>query len=311
VTASAVKAACRVLVNPGKAASVRLDAVETLRPYLPDELWYEFAFPALLKAATDSFAPAELRAACLRLLPQRGFRGDIAALRAPFLECTASRSSKVRAASTGALAKLRLPEARALLRRMLKDVPEVAAAARSSLVDSLDSKEWALPYWGKPPKARRGTHAAFLQRAIDLAVENVQSGRGGPFGAVIVRKGRIIAEGVNLVTAVNDPSAHAEVMAIRAACAFENRLRLEDCAIYSSCEPCPMCLGAIHGARLGQLYFAATRDDAAAAGFDDSFIYDQLPVAPSERSIPAKQALVGEGQEPVNAWLADPDRLDY
>ncbi len=151
-----------------------------------------------------------------------------------------------------------------------------------------DDTNFDVANWVKP-KPRRGNHATFLQWAIDLAVENVKSGRGGPFGAVIVRNGRIVAEGTNLVTAINDPTAHAEVMAIRAACGLQERLHLEDCIIYSSCEPCPMCLGAIHSAKLAGLYFAATRDDAAAAGFDDSFIYDQLPLKPAARSIPAKR----------------------
>ena len=151
-----------------------------------------------------------------------------------------------------------------------------------------DDTNFDVAYWVKP-KPHRGNHASFLQRAIDLAVENVESGRGGPFGAVIVRKGRIIAEGTNLVTAINDPTAHAEVMAIRAACGLQKRLHLDDCVIYSSCEPCPMCLGALHSAKLAGLFFAATRDDAAAAGFDDSFIYDQLPLKPAARSVPAKR----------------------
>lgn len=151
-----------------------------------------------------------------------------------------------------------------------------------------DDTNFDVADWVKP-KPRRGNDSSFLQRAIDLAVENVKSGRGGPFGAVIVCRGRIVAEGTNLVTAINDPTAHAEVMAIRAACGLQERLHLEDCVIYSSCEPCPMCLGAIHSAKLAGLYFAATRDDAAAAGFDDSFIYDQLPLKPAARSIPAKR----------------------
>ena len=217
-----------------------------------------------------------------------------------------------RAAAVWGLAESGDPDSAPALRRLTKDrEPAVARAARSGLVQFVDPIMPELPAWRKPPKALRGTHATFLQRAIDLAVENVQSGRGGPFGAVVVRKGRIVAEGVNLVTAVNDPTAHAEVIAIRAACDLLNRLHLGDCAIYSSCEPCPMCLGAIHWSRLGQLYFAATREDAAAAGFDDSFIYDQVPLAPPARSIPAKRQLAKEGRSPLDAWLADPERLEY
>ncbi len=220
--------------------------------------------------------------------------------------------AEARRAAIWGLAESKDPDSARVLRRLTKDKePAIARAARSTLVNFVDPVRCDLPVWRKPPKALRGTYATFLQRAINLAVENVQSGRGGPFGAVVVRKGRIIAEGVNLVTAVNDPTAHAEVIAIRAACDLLNQLHLGDCAIYSSCEPCPMCLGAIHWSRLGQLYFAATREDAAAAGFDDSFIYDQVPLAPAARSIPAKRQLAREGKWPLDAWLADLERLEY
>ncbi len=308
---SAAKAICRTLTSRRQPHRARLDAVLELQRYWTDQLWYEIVFPALLKTAADPTEPVELRAACLHLLPQRDFKGDATRLLPLLTECAGSRSPRLRAAATGPLAKLNLPEAHALLRSLLQDQPAVARAARSSVVDSLEPRVWALPAWGDPPKSRRGTHSAFLQRAIDLAVENVQSGRGGPFGAVIARDGRIIAEGVNLVTAVNDPTAHAEVMAIRAACKYENSLHLNDCIIYSSCEPCPMCLGAIHWARVGQLHFAATREDAATADFDDSFIYDQVPLAPAARSIPSKRLLAQEGTAPLAAWQADPARLSY
>lgn len=172
--------------------------------------------------------------------------------------------------------------------------------------------DWLPPRWKRPTRVLRGaTHREYLTRAIELAVANVSSGRGGPFGAVIVRDGRVIAEGTNLVTAINDPSAHAEVLAIRAACGLTRRLHLDDCAIYSSCEPCPMCLGAIHWARLGALYFSATREDAAAAGFDDSLIYEQTPLAPAARSIPARRMLAAEGRAPLEAWLADETGIRY
>ena len=183
--------------------------------------------------------------------------------------------------------------------------------ARDSLVAKLNPPVYDLPRFFQPPKPLRGSHSTFLQRAIDLAVANVTSGRGGPFGAVVVRDGHIVAEGTNLVTAGNDPSAHAEVMAIRAACAYENKLLLDDCTIYSSCEPCPMCLGAIHWARLSKLYFAATRQDAAEAGFDDSIIYDQLPLSPAQRSVPARQMLVRQGRAPLQRWMENPERLEY
>ncbi len=220
--------------------------------------------------------------------------------------------AELRKATTWALSQSQDPESAIVLRRLTRDrEPAVAREARRGLVQFIDPVMHDLPAWRKPHKALRGTKATFLQRAIDLAVENVQSGRGGPFGAVVVRQGRIFAEGVNLVTAVNDPTAHAEVIAIRAACDLLNLLHLSDCTMYSSCEPCPMCLGAIHWSRLGQLYFAATREDAAAAGFDDSFIYDQVPLAPASRSIPAKRQLAREGKSPVDAWLADTERLEY
>lgn len=128
------------------------------------------------------------------------------------------------------------------------------------------------------------THQELMRRAIQLAVDNVKNG-GGPFGAVIARNGEIIAEGVNRVTPNHDPTAHAEVQAIRAAAARLENFDLAGCSIYSSCEPCPMCLGAIYWAHLDHLYFAATKTDAARAGFDDAFIYDELPLPPSSSII--------------------------
>jgi len=124
------------------------------------------------------------------------------------------------------------------------------------------------------------TKEEFMQKAIDLASENVKSGNGGPFGAIIVKNGEIIATGVNNVTTYNDPTAHAEVTAIRNACKELNTFQLDDCEIYSSCEPCPMCLGAIYWARPKALYFAADKDDAAEVGFDDSFLdYNSRSIA--------------------------------
>src|SRR5579863_3535871 len=116
----------------------------------------------------------------------------------------------------------------------------------------------------------------FMARAIQLSIDSVRAGEGGPFGAVIVREGKIIAEGVNRVTSSNDPTAHAEVLAIRQACEALGVFELKDCELYTSCEPCPMCLGAIYWARLSQIYFANTAEDAAKIGFDDSFIYNEL-----------------------------------
>ena len=125
----------------------------------------------------------------------------------------------------------------------------------------------------------------FMKQAITLALESVRAQGGGPFGALVKDK-RVIATGINLVTASNDPTAHAEVVAIRAACQVLKTYELNGCEIYCSCEPCPMCLGAIYWSRLARFYFSATRQDAAKASFDDSFIYDELPLAPEQRSIP-------------------------
>jgi tRNA(Arg) A34 adenosine deaminase TadA len=126
----------------------------------------------------------------------------------------------------------------------------------------------------------------FMEKAIQLARENIKSGKGGPFGAVVVKDGKIIASAMNEVTSSDDPTAHAEVVAIRRACKELNTYQLEGCEIYSSCEPCPMCLGAIYWARPARVYFAGTRKDAANSGFDDEFIYREIELPPGERKIP-------------------------
>jgi len=150
-----------------------------------------------------------------------------------------------------------------------------------------------------------------MHRAIELAVENVEQGRGGPFAAIVVRDGKVIAEGTNLVTSANDPTAHAEIVAIRKACSTLGTFQLTGCDLYATCEPCPMCLGAIYWARIQRLYFAATAADAAAAGFDDSFICDQLQLRPSERRIPALQIMHQAALAAFAAWLSKPDRVPY
>ena len=150
-----------------------------------------------------------------------------------------------------------------------------------------------------------------MARAIQLSVESVHSGRGGPFGAVIVRNGEIIAEGVNRVTSSNDPTAHAEVVAIRQACAKLGTFELKDCELYTSCEPCPMCLGAIYWARLSRIHYANTAADAAAIGFDDSFIYNELQVTPAERRIPTQQMMREEALAAFRAWAEKPDKKPY
>lgn len=150
-----------------------------------------------------------------------------------------------------------------------------------------------------------------MARAIALSIENVTRGTGGPFGCVVVRNGKIIAEGANQVTATNDPTAHAEIVAIRQACNELAAFQLEDCEIYSSCEPCPMCLGAIYWARPSKLYFASTAEDAARAGFDDRFIYEQLEVDYRNRTIPAIQLMREEAREAFRLWQQNSNRVDY
>ncbi len=153
--------------------------------------------------------------------------------------------------------------------------------------------------------------AAWMRQAIALATKNVERGRGGPFGAVVVRDGEVIATGVNQVTANNDPTAHAEVMAIRAACQHLGDFRLEGCDLYTSCEPCPMCLAAIYWARCRAVFFGNTAADAAAAGFDDSILYEQIRRPIPERSLPMAQMLAEEAQASFAAWRVAPGKVTY
>lgn len=152
---------------------------------------------------------------------------------------------------------------------------------------------------------------AFMHEAIRQAVENVRSGRGGPFAALVVKEGRVVAIGSNCVTSTNDPTAHAEVIAIREACRALNTFQLSGCELYTSCEPCPMCLGAIYWARPDRVYFAATASDAADAGFDDSFIYEELKRPNSERRIPFEAMMRESGLEPFRVWKQKADRIEY
>ena len=151
----------------------------------------------------------------------------------------------------------------------------------------------------------------FMARAIELALENVGSGSGGPFAAVVVKEGRIVAEGTNQVTSRNDPTAHAEIVAIREACRELGSFQLTGCEIYTSCEPCPMCLGAIYWARPARVYFAATAADAARFGFDDSFIGGELRKPPGQRGIPLTQMKGEETLAPFVAWEQKPDKIKY
>ncbi len=154
-------------------------------------------------------------------------------------------------------------------------------------------------------------HSIFLQQAIDLAVESVRSGQGGPYGAVIVRGDELIAASGNKVTTNIDPTAHAEIMAIRLACIKLNSFQLQGCTLYSSCEPCPMCLGAIYWARLERVYFACSRHDAASANFDDSFIYDEISVLPHQRRIAMLHLTLPNAMRPFNDWAEKNDKVLY
>jgi guanine deaminase len=151
----------------------------------------------------------------------------------------------------------------------------------------------------------------FMARAIQLSLDNVHSGRGGPFGAVVVKDGAVIAEGSNQVTSTNDPTAHAEVVAIREACRNLALFDLEGCEIYCSCEPCPMCLGAIYWARLSRIYFANADEDASRIGFDDSLIYRELAQPHSQRKIPTIQMMREEALEAFRAWQNKPNKIEY
>ena len=151
----------------------------------------------------------------------------------------------------------------------------------------------------------------FMAEAIRLAVENVKSGKGGPFGAVIVKNGEIISTGVNQVTSINDPTAHAEVVAIREACKKLNSFQLEGCEIYASCEPCPMCLGAIYWARPHKIYFAGTKQDAAEIDFDDSFIYKEINVPIENRQIHTIHIRHINALAPFIEWKNKIDKIEY
>jgi guanine deaminase len=151
----------------------------------------------------------------------------------------------------------------------------------------------------------------FMARAIALSIENVRLGHGGPFAAVVVKDGKIIAEGTNQVTARNDPTAHAEIVAIREACKSLGHFQLTGCEIYATCEPCPMCLGAIYWARPARLYFANTAEDAARIGFDDCRILEEMKLPPASRRIPMIQIMRDEALEAFHIWEAKDDKIRY
>lgn len=151
----------------------------------------------------------------------------------------------------------------------------------------------------------------FMEEAVRLAVENVKNGTGGPFGAVVVKDGKVIAACANTVTPDNDPTAHAEVNAIREACRQLKSFQLTGCEIYCSCEPCPMCLGAIYWARPEKVYYACTKEDAADGGFDDSFIYREIALPPAERSIPFLHRQEKGAGEEFRLWINKTDKTAY
>lgn len=151
----------------------------------------------------------------------------------------------------------------------------------------------------------------FMLEAIRISIENVTSGNGGPFGAVIVKDGKIIALGANAVTATNDPTAHAEVVAIRNACTVLGTFQLDGCEIYTSCEPCPMCLGAIYWARPDKMYFANTKKDAADINFDDQFIYEELELPYQNRKLQTEQIMAEEALEAFKLWATSIAKIEY
>ena len=155
------------------------------------------------------------------------------------------------------------------------------------------------------------SNATYMREAVQLAEQGMRSGRGGPFGCVVVRRGEIVGRGSNRVTSTNDPTAHAEVVAIRDACTALQTFQLTDCELYTSCEPFPMCLSAIYWARIPQVYYGNTRADAAAIGFDDEFIYQQVPLAPEARTVKMELFLRDEAQVAFQEWANKTDKIRY
>ena len=150
----------------------------------------------------------------------------------------------------------------------------------------------------------------FMQRAIELSIESINSG-GGPFGSVIVKDEKIISEGMNRVTVDNDPTSHGEIVAIRNACKKLNTFNLSNCSLYSSCEPCPMCMSAIYWSRIGKVYYANTRDDAKKINFDDSLIYSEIPKKNEDKKIPIKQMMRNEALKAFDLWDKKIDKIEY
>ena len=155
------------------------------------------------------------------------------------------------------------------------------------------------------------SHETFMREAIRLSEEVVRSGKGGPFGCVVVRADKVVGRGSNQVTSTCDPTAHAEVVAIRDACRALGTFQLTDCTLYASCEPCPMCLSAIYWARIPTVFYGNTRQDAAAIGFDDDFIYSEIPLAPQKRKVSMAPLLRQEAQAAFGAWSGKADKVRY
>lgn len=151
----------------------------------------------------------------------------------------------------------------------------------------------------------------FMKQAIELAIQNVREGKGGPFAALVIKDGTVIGKGTNLVTSVNDPTAHAEIVAIREACKVLGDFQLNGCEIYTTCEPCPMCMGAIYWARPERVFYACTRDDAGKIGFSDAFIYDQLLLPPEKRSIPMEQLMQEDALTAFREWEQTENKTLY
>lgn len=154
-------------------------------------------------------------------------------------------------------------------------------------------------------------HSKFITEAVELSRNGMNNNEGGPFGAIIVKDGKVVGKGNNRVTSSNDPTAHAEVVAIRDACKNLNSFQLDDCILYTSCEPCPMCLGAIYWARPSKVFYANTREDAAAIGFDDDFIYEEINVSMDDRKIPFEQLGREEALKVFKEWQSKVDKLEY
>ena len=150
-----------------------------------------------------------------------------------------------------------------------------------------------------------------MREAVQLAENGMRSGRGGPFGCVVVRRGEVVGRGSNRVTSTNDPTAHAEVVAIRDACTALGTFQLTDCELYTSCEPCPMCLASAYWARISRIVYANTRDEAASIGFDDAFIYDEMPKAPHERQISMEHQPRADAKAAFADWAAKTDKIAY